>query len=65
MFEDTQKVRTGKPIFVLMQQMVEADLMPPTDLALTPKVAPLSPDQKATLLSWLKAGAKKDSAPCP
>jgi len=63
-WEDTQKMRSGKPIHVLMRQMVGADLMPPLDLSVEPKVSPLSAAHKQTLLAWLDAGAKKSSETC-
>jgi hypothetical protein len=63
-WEDTQKERSGKPIHILMAQMIEADLMPPTDLVLKPPVTRLTDDQKNVLLRVLKEGAKKSEETC-
>ncbi len=64
MYDDIQKERSGKPIFKLMEQMVAADLMPPLDEPVEPKVAPLTPEQKEILLKWLGAGAPKNEDKC-
>lgn len=64
-YEHIEVIRSGKPIRQLMEQMVAADLMPPLDEPVVPKVTPLTPGQKSTLLDWLKAGAPKNAAPCP
>jgi hypothetical protein len=64
-YEDIEKVRSGKPISKLMAQMVEADLMPPLDEPVQPKVTPLTPEQKETLLKWLGAGAPRNESKCP
>lgn len=64
-YENVLKMRSGKPIHVLMEQMVQNDLMPPLDALVSPDVTPLSPEQKATLLKWLAAGAPKSIAKCP
>lgn len=63
-WEDTQKVRTGKPIHKLMKQMVEANLMPPLDALVEPAVIPLTADQKQTILTWLGAGATRSNDVC-
>lgn len=63
-FEDIQAMRSGKPISVLMKQMLEANLMPPLDALVTPKVTPLDPRDKETLLAWLKADAPRSSERC-
>lgn len=63
-YEDIEKMRSGKPISVLMAQMVEADLMPPLDEPVEPKVSPLTVEQKKTLLQWLGEGAKKSKEKC-
>lgn len=63
-WEGLQEKRDGKPIFVLMQQMVEADLMPPTDAPVKPRAEPLSAKQKSTLLAWLGQGATRASDTC-
>ena len=63
-WQDTQKIRTGKPIYLLMQQMVSTDLMPPLDALVEPAVTPLSVEHKQTLLNWLKAGAKESKEVC-
>lgn len=63
-YEDIEKMRSGKPIAKLMEQMVEADLMPPLDEPVEPKVTPLTAEQKETLLKWLGDGAKKSTQKC-
>lgn len=63
-WQDLQAKRDGKPIFVLMQQMVEADLMPPTDALVKPRPEPLSAEQKSTLLAWLAQGATRATDTC-
>lgn len=63
-FEDVHRTRSGKPIFSLMQQMLEADLMPPLDALATPSVSPLLPSDKEALLVWLKAGAPRSTEIC-
>lgn len=64
-YEDIEKLRSGKPISKLMAQMVEADLMPPLDEPLEPKVTPLTSEQKTILLKWLGGGAPKNTVKCP
>lgn len=64
-YEDIEKLRSGKPISKLMIQMVEADLMPPLDEPLEPKVTPLTPAQKEILLDWLWRGAPRNPGKCP
>jgi hypothetical protein len=64
-WKDVQSKREGKPIFQLMIQMLEADLMPPPDVSLDPPVHPMPAEQKATLLAWLKAGAIRSEVACP
>lgn len=64
-YEDIEKMRSGKPISRLMAQMVAADLMPPLDEPVEPKVSPLMPEQKETLLKWLADGAPRSDAKCP
>jgi hypothetical protein len=63
-YEDTQAnyASTGKPFFEFMIGDVERGTMPyvflngpPTNLM--PPVEPLTPEEKATLLGWLKQGA--------
>ena len=63
-YEDVQAQRSGKPTFVLMKQMVEADLMPPLDALVTPRVSPLEQEDKETLLTWLRAGAPRSVKRC-
>lgn len=63
-YDDVQASRSGKPIFVLMKQMVAADLMPPLDALVTPKVTPLDPKDKETLLAWLQADAPRSTERC-
>ncbi len=63
-WDDTQAMRSGKPIHVLMLQMVEADLMPPLDALVEPDVQPLTEEQKGVLVGWLKQGAKKSAEKC-
>ncbi len=63
-WEDTQAQRSGKPIFVLMKQMVAADLMPPLDALVSPKVESLSSEHKRAMLKWLEAGAKRADEVC-
>ncbi len=63
-WEDTQAVRSGKPIFVLMKQMVAAELMPPLDALVDPDVEPLTPEHKQVMLAWLEDGAKKSEELC-
>jgi hypothetical protein len=63
-WEDAQKVRTGKPIFMLMRQMVSADLMPPLDALVEPAVTPLSVEHKQILIAWVDAGGKKSGEVC-
>lgn len=63
-WEDTRAVRSGKEIHVLMMQMVDADLMPPLDALVEPKVEPLTAQQKTVLLDWLRQGAQKSSEKC-
>ncbi len=63
-WDDTQAMRSGKPIHVLMLQMVEADLMPPLDALVEPDVEPLTAEQKEILVRWLKQGAKKSTEKC-
>ena len=63
-WEDTRAERSDKPIHVLMGQMVSAELMPPLDATVSPKVDPLSPEQKEIILDWVEGGAKKSDAPC-
>jgi hypothetical protein len=64
-YEDIEVMRSGKPIRQLMEQMVAADLMPPLDEPVQPKVTPLTLEQKNTLLGWLRAGAPKNPERCP
>jgi hypothetical protein len=47
-----------------MKQMVAAELMPPLDALVTPKVTPLSAEDKKTMLDWLAAGGKKSDQVC-
>lgn len=63
-YENILAMRSGKPIHVLMEQMVQSDLMPPLDALVSPNVTPLEPEQKATLLKWLSAGAPESTADC-
>lgn len=63
-YEDIEKVRSGKPISKLMAQMVQADLMPPLEEPVEPKVTPLTPEQKGTLLKWLADGAPRSEERC-
>jgi hypothetical protein len=44
--------------------MIEANLMPPPDKILNPKVEPLASEHRAVLTQWLKAGAPKSSETC-
>jgi hypothetical protein len=64
-WEGLQQTREGKPIFKLMEQMLEADLMPPLDATVKPPVTPLTGEHKKTLLDWLKSGAPRSNVPCP
>lgn len=63
-FEDVHRTRSGKPVFLLMQQMLEADLMPPLDALVSPSVTPLPPEAKEVLLTWLRAGAPRSLDRC-
>lgn len=64
-YDDIERMRSGKPISKLMEQMVEADLMPPLDEPVEPKVTPLTLKQKETLLKWLADGAPRSDEKCP
>jgi hypothetical protein len=63
-WKDVQSKRDGKPIFELMIQMLEADLMPPPDVPLDPPARPMPTEHKAALLAWLKAGATRSEVVC-
>lgn len=63
-WQDVHETVSGKPIHKLMQQMIEADLMPPLDAVVKPKVDALGDAERKVLLGWLAAGAPKSEAPC-
>lgn len=54
-WEDTHSLYYGKPIWQLMKNAVETEYMPLAPVTITPQ-------QKATLLSWLDAGAARAEA---
>ncbi|HEX6274157.1 MAG TPA: hypothetical protein VFZ53_14010 [Polyangiaceae bacterium] len=54
-YADTQQPFFGEQLrWERMREVVEADIMPPLRTRLDPPVEPLSCEQKATLLGWLR-----------
>lgn len=57
-YADTQVLDSkGKARFERIASAVETDLMPAVFITLTPAVEPLTPNERATLLTWCAASA--------
>jgi len=54
---DTRLDYNAQVVHERMIPAIETDFMPLTELALDPPVQPLTADEKALLLGWLRAGA--------
>lgn len=64
-YADTQLVdRKGNPRYEKMKAALESEYMPPLFLELSPAVEPLSPDESATLLTWLSGSPPLDASNC-
>lgn len=62
---DTHKIQGTIPTFELMLSAVASDFMPFKVTNISPPVAPLDEDEKATLISWAKACGPARSTACP
>lgn len=64
-WEDTRRQYGEQLVYQAMLLAIETDFMPFTQLELEPPVEPLTPDQKALLLDWLRDDAPASlSAAC-
>lgn len=64
-YADTQLLdRKGNSRYEKMKAALESEYMPPLFLQLTPSVEPLSPDESATLLTWLSGQPPLDASDC-
>jgi len=64
-YADTQVAdRKGTPRYEKMKAALESEYMPPLFLELTPAVEPLSPDESATLRTWLSGQPPLDTSDC-
>jgi hypothetical protein len=63
-WSDTHQLFGDQPIFELMRMAVLTDYMPFKTDTITPPVAPLTADEKATLVAWTTVCAPAGTAPC-
>lgn len=63
-WSDTHQPYGDRPIFEAMHQAVETDYMPFKTTDISPPVAPLTAEEKATLLAWTAACAPAGSRAC-